>query len=68
VVGNVDIALMHSILGGPVHGQINTYPPSRSGHSMLRVLAGDEPPEQKMGGIEEVDAAISFHKRVIEEG
>jgi hypothetical protein len=35
---------------------------------MLRVLAGDEPPEQKMCGIEEVDAAISFHKGVIEEG
>ncbi|WP_417502096.1 histone deacetylase [Marinobacter sp.] len=45
-----------------LEGGYNTESLSKSVHSVLRVLAGAEPPEPKVSGIEEVDAAIDFHK------
>jgi acetoin utilization deacetylase AcuC-like enzyme len=45
-----------------LEGGYNTESLSRSALSALRVLAGAEPPEPKVCGIEEVDAAIEFHK------
>ena len=49
-----------------LEGGYNTESLARSVHSVLRVLAGDEPPEPKVCGIEEVDAAIEFHKGAFE--
>ncbi len=49
-----------------LEGGYNTEPLSRSVHSVLHVLAGAEPPEPKVCGIEEVDAAIEFHKGAFE--
>ncbi len=44
----------------------NTESLSRSVHSVLNLLAGAEPPEPKVCGIAEVDAAIEFHKGAFE--
>lgn len=45
-----------------LEGGYNTESLSKSVHAVLGVLAGAEPPEPKVCGIEEVDAAIDFHK------
>ncbi|MEH6560709.1 MAG: histone deacetylase [Marinobacter sp.] len=45
-----------------LEGGYNTESLSKSVHAVLSVLAGAEPPEPKVCGIEEVDAAIDFHK------
>jgi len=49
-----------------LEGGYNTESLSRSVYSVLRVLAGAEPPEPRVCGIEEVDAAIEFHKGAFE--
>lgn len=49
-----------------LEGGYNTESLSKSVHSVLRVLAGAEPPEPRVSGIEEVDTAIDFHKGAFE--
>lgn len=49
-----------------LEGGYNTESLSRSVHSVLCVLAGAEPPEPKICGIEEVERAIDFHKAAFE--
>jgi len=45
-----------------LEGGYNTESLSRGVHSVLKVLAGDTPGEPRAYGIEEVEAAVAFHK------
>ncbi|MGO1461485.1 MAG: histone deacetylase family protein [Marinobacter sp.] len=52
----------HGRLAMVLEGGYNTESLSKSVHAVLGALAGAQPPEPKVCGIEEVDAAIDFHK------
>lgn len=45
-----------------LEGGYNTESLSRGVHSVLKVLAGETPSEPRACGVEEVEAATTFHK------
>ncbi|MCW8972289.1 MAG: histone deacetylase [Gammaproteobacteria bacterium] len=45
-----------------LEGGYNLESLSRGAHSVLRVLAGEQPPEPSVCGLEEIEAAIAYHR------